>query len=251
MWHSSGTGRTLGLKLQSPGPVIPSQSARSWALASAVDRPTNRMLRSVCGTGSQALAAMHRLHSIPLDSQPSLWTPHPPRHRTVTHLGSDVAHARDDDLQDGPAVGAQQVDLVDDQQAHLRQGAQGAGWQRVSSGRHRQVDELRGGAAFPQTAEGATKHTLPSSTHLHPPPSRTLRTYDRLCQLREMPSHFSGVHTMTSAASRDCCTQPGPEGNGQISSWGTRRPPPGLPQTPALSLSSPPPRNQRHTMSGV
>jgi len=36
------------------------------------------------------------------------------------HLSGDVAHAADDDLQDGAAVGAQQVDLIDDQQADLQ-----------------------------------------------------------------------------------------------------------------------------------
>lgn len=44
IWTSSGTGRTLGLKLNSPISLIPNQSARSLALARAVDSPTTRTL---------------------------------------------------------------------------------------------------------------------------------------------------------------------------------------------------------------
>eukprot|EP00982_Pelagococcus_subviridis_P008723 30865-Pelagococcus_subviridis.AAC.1 len=40
MWHSSGTGRTDGRKLKRPSSSIPSQSPKSRAFASAVDRPT-------------------------------------------------------------------------------------------------------------------------------------------------------------------------------------------------------------------
>ena len=35
------------------------------------------------------------------------------------HLGRDVPHAADDDLQNGAAVSAQQVDFVDEEQANL------------------------------------------------------------------------------------------------------------------------------------
>ncbi len=47
MWHSSGTGRTEGRKLKRPAWPMPSQSARSRALASAVDSPIRRIFRSV------------------------------------------------------------------------------------------------------------------------------------------------------------------------------------------------------------
>lgn len=42
----------------------------------------------------------------------------------------------------------------------------------------------------------------------------TFRTYVRLCQLREMPSHFSGVQMMMSAASKACCIGAGGPGGG-------------------------------------
>ena len=48
MWTSSGTGRTDGRKLKRPNWPMPSQSARSRALASAVERPMMRRARVVC-----------------------------------------------------------------------------------------------------------------------------------------------------------------------------------------------------------
>lgn len=38
----------------------------------------------------------------------------------MAHLRGDVAHAADDDFQDGPSVRAQQVDLINDEQANLQ-----------------------------------------------------------------------------------------------------------------------------------
>ena len=46
-WHSRRTDLTLGQKLYNPIWLIPSQSARSLALARAVDRPIVRRLCSV------------------------------------------------------------------------------------------------------------------------------------------------------------------------------------------------------------
>ena len=116
MWHSKGTGRTLGRKLNKPSPLlpselgsIPSQSARSRAFASAVDKPTTRV-------GSDFVAReMYRS-----------------RETIVSKIG-------------------------------------------------------------PRSAPSKWISSITTSA--------TFWTYARLCQLRDMPSHFSGVATMISAAS--------------------------------------------------
>ena len=115
MWHSKGTGRTDGRKLNRPSPLlpsdagsIPSQSARSRALARAVDKPTTRV--------GVAFVAIEMCRS---------------RETIVSRIGPRSAPSR---------------------------------W-------------------------------ISSITT-----SATFVTYLRDCQLREMPSHFSGVATMMSAA---------------------------------------------------
>ena len=116
MWHSKGTGRTDGRKLNRPSPLlpsdagsIPSQSARSRALARAVDKPTTRV--------GVAFVAIEMCRS---------------RETIVSRIGPRSAPSR---------------------------------W-------------------------------ISSITT-----SATFVTYLRDCQLREMPSHFSGVATMMSALS--------------------------------------------------
>ena len=57
MWTSSGTGRTDGRKLNSPTLEMLSQSARSRALATAVDNPMRRSVRP--GTDEEHFRRLH------------------------------------------------------------------------------------------------------------------------------------------------------------------------------------------------
>ena len=81
-------------------PWMPSQSARSLALATAVDKPTIRTGCSVC-------------EEIYLGRDQDDWCEHQHAARSA------VPHARNDDLKHRAALLAQQMNLVDDYESNL------------------------------------------------------------------------------------------------------------------------------------
>lgn len=143
MWHSSGTGRTLGLKLNRPCAWRTSKALHALAaclLTDAIPAPAGADLRADAQPGGQVRGVGQRGRQA---------------HEADRLLGlrGDVAHARDNHLKDrapachallaawlhvqrcstlllssastalawqrGAPVGAQEVDLVDNQQADL------------------------------------------------------------------------------------------------------------------------------------
>ena len=196
MWHSRGTGRTEGLKLNRPwvwvwhgkqfwggdeAREVPHSDAAGtpasgWEPTTQACRPTPPPLRHThspplgwpasrpglahwpgrwtapqtesgarsvrqgrvegvgrvaggvgCGHEPARPWGMHRTahtraHATIIVHHPTYkLTPSPASSQTAgaAHLSGDVAHARDDDLQGGPPIRAQQVDLVQHQQPHL------------------------------------------------------------------------------------------------------------------------------------